>query len=526
MSSKNSAPIHEPTPFRAPEPPYRAATVRERLSTGRRFIIAFAFVIAAATANAETGSRACAPCHAEIYKKYTQTGMARSSGRVPATTHKESFANAAFESNGAAFKISPTFRLDFTRDTAKATRQLQWFIGSGRLGRSYLFEKDAMLFQAPVSYFAKSKSWNVSPGYEHKPTADFTRRVEPACLQCHASRVQSIAAKPFLEDGISCERCHGDGTAHVAGKGHMVNPAKLNAEARDSVCAQCHLTGAARVATTAGGRAAYQPGRKLSDAVAVFVWSPAPPQQARATGHFEDLANSACKTKAGEKLWCGTCHDPHTEAADYRAKCQTCHTPNTCPNASKGDCVQCHMPKHETGQHLPFTDHSIPRNPAVRKAPETAPVLKPFWGQPTKRELALAHAIASPETALEKLEAAANNNDALLTAQLSFAYDRAGDEAKAEAAAKKAVDLDPSQTAARINLGAYAMKRGDAKSAMSHWLKALAQNPALTAARVNLAVAQFQSGDTKSARATLLAALAYDPDLLAAQPALAPLLAP
>jgi hypothetical protein len=493
------------------------------MSSRNSWLLVFAVV----AAKAETGSRACAPCHAEIYKKYSQTGMARSSGRIPATTNRESFNNAAFtaESNGASFKISPTFRLDFVRDTAKASRQLQWFIGSGRLGRSYLFEKDAMLFQAPVSYFAKSKSWNLSPGHESKPTADFTRRVEPSCLQCHASRVQANSARPFLEDGVSCERCHGDGTAHVAGKGRMINPAKLPAEARDSVCAQCHLTGAARVATMAGGRAAYQPGRNLSDAVAVFVWSPAPSQSARATGHFEDLANSACKIKSGEKFWCGACHDPHTEAANYRAKCQSCHTPNTCPNPT-GDCVQCHMPKHETGQHLPFTDHSIPRSPAARKPAAEAPVLKPFWGVPSKREFALAHAIASPDTALAHLLSAAGDNDALLTAQLSFAYDRAGDEASAERAAQRAVELDPSQTAARINLGSYAMKRGDAKSAMSHWLKALAQNPALTAARVNLAVAQFQSGDTKSARATLLAALSYDPDLLAAQPALAPLLAP
>jgi len=488
----------------------------------------FALLVFAFAAHAETGSRACAPCHAEIYKKYMQTGMARSSGRVPATPNKESFKNAAFtsESNGASFKISPTFRLDFARDAAKASRQLQWFIGSGRLGRSYLFETDGMLFQAPVSYFAASKSWSLSPGYESKPTADFTRRVEPACLQCHASRVQQSAARPFLEDGISCERCHGDGSAHAAGKGRMINPAKLNAEARDSVCAQCHLTGAARVATAGGGRAAYQPGRKLSDSVAVFVWNPAPPQKARATGHFEDLANSACKTKAGEKLWCGTCHDPHTEAADFRAKCQTCHTPNTCPNASGGDCVQCHMPKSESGQHLPFTDHSIPRNPAARRTPTETPVLKPFWGQPSKREVALAHAIASPATALALLEAASNEGDALLTAQLSFAYDRAGLEEKAERAALRAVNLDPTQTAARINLGSYAIKRGDAKSAMAHWLKALVQNPALTAARVNLAVAQYKSGDAKAARVTLKTALLYDPDLLAAQPALSTLLAP
>ena len=229
-------PIKQAFPPTTPHPlPHKA-----RPSLSRYLLTACAF-LAALPAHAETGSRACAPCHAEIYKKYMPTGMARSSGRVPATTNKESFERAVFtaESNGASFKISPTFRLDFSRDTAKATRQLTWFIGSGRLGRSYLFEKDAMLFQAPVSYFAKSKTWNVSPGYESKPTADFTRQIETSCLQCHASRIQSTSPikfaspKPFLEDGVSCERCHGDGAAHIAGKARMVNPAKLPAEARD-----------------------------------------------------------------------------------------------------------------------------------------------------------------------------------------------------------------------------------------------------------------------------------------------------
>lgn len=68
-----------------------------------------------------------------------------------------------------------------------------------------------------------------------------TRAVEPSCLQCHASRVRPVRTQnrygdpPFLENGVSCERCHGPGSehAHDPAKSPMVNPAKLDAERRD-----------------------------------------------------------------------------------------------------------------------------------------------------------------------------------------------------------------------------------------------------------------------------------------------------
>ena len=39
-------------------------------------------------------------------------------------------------------------------------------------------------------------------------------------------------------DAIACERCHGDGTAHMRrpSAANIVNPAKLAGPARDSVC--------------------------------------------------------------------------------------------------------------------------------------------------------------------------------------------------------------------------------------------------------------------------------------------------
>ena len=242
------------------------------------------FVSVAFAQDAEVGSGACAGCHAEIFEKYRQTGMARSAGPVGAPGFREGFAEAAFSDpgSGAHYRVEPDYRLSFARMGAEGQRMLSWFIGSGRVGRSYLFGQDGFLFQAPVAYYAESQKWDLSPGYQRKRTIELTRGVETGCLQCHTSRMQTVAgttnrfsAVPFLEGGVSCERCHGGGRAHVQrvgakvrpAAGAIVNPAKLEAARRDSVCAQCHLTGAARVAKA--GQRRYQAGDRLSDSLAV-----------------------------------------------------------------------------------------------------------------------------------------------------------------------------------------------------------------------------------------------------------------
>jgi hypothetical protein len=487
----------------------------------------------------EVGSRACAGCHAEIYRKYLTTGMARSAGAVDKA---ESWQNAAFAHAGIRYGVTPDergYRMEFDGRGAKGERLLEWFVGSGALGRSYLFSADGFLYQAPVSYYASAKSWRISPGYENKRGIELTRAIETACLQCHASRLQPVArtqnrfaSPPFLEGGVSCERCHGSGQQHVANRsagrhaaGDIVNPARLPAEARDSVCAQCHLTGAARVARKSG---AYRPGEHLGNSLAVFVWSGGG-SELTATSHYERLHNSRCKRASGGKLWCGTCHDPHAveEQPSYRERCLSCHRTKGCTEApavrqaARDDCAGCHMPESESRmvEHVAFTDHGI-----VRRKPASVPLagdrkLVSFWPGAGDRDLALGYAIvamAEPAVrreALEKLEAAESHDpkDVPVLAQLAQFYDRLGREEQAAALCERILSLDPAHIAAAVNLGIYRIKQGAAGEAVRLWEGALERNPALTGARVNLAVARFRAGQTAEAEAQLVKALEYDP---------------
>ena len=507
-------------------------------------------------AELEVGSKACGACHADIYRRYSATGMANSSGRIGSGAFRENFDLSAFSDahSGASYAITTGaegYRLRLSRPPAglDAERTLKWFIGSGHVGRSYVFAIGSSLFQAPVSYYSSLGKWDLSPGYAGRTKIDLTRQIETACLQCHASRLQVLPAMqhqfadpPFLEGGVSCERCHGPGKTHIArmtakpraSSPGIVNPAKLESARRDNVCAQCHLTGAARIARAS--RISYEPGRLLSDGLAIFVWSGEGATHPTATSHYENLARSACKIASRDRLWCGTCHDPHDQPAEaarasfYRSRCMTCHVDSACResptvrNRNGDDCAACHMPKTKsrTVDHIAFTDHAIHRvsRPTVAVLPAVTELVPFANATVTERDRALAYAAVAPQETAARSQAftllrqaeAKDPKDLAIASHLATFYDRMGDEEKALTLFSRIIAADPSNTTAAVNVGAYLVKRGRLEEAIALWRKAIALNPALNGARLNLAVALYRSNNLADAETVLEQALEYDPD--------------
>ena len=401
-------------------------------------------------------------------------------------------------------KNTPSFDFDLTDATlwVQGTRPLEYFVGSGTVGRSYLFSIDRFLYQAPVSYYSASQRWDLSPGFQNSDRLHLTRPVEPACLRCHASRLQPLAGTlngfadpPFLEGGIGCERCHGSGEGHIekikagaieGGLG-IVNPRKLPPERRDSICAQCHLTGVARIDNPARDSASFRAGELLSDYVSVFVWSGAPAEM-KVTSHFEKLAESRCKIVSGDRLWCGSCHNPHSlpaadeKASFFRSKCLECHAGAVPCKASaqlraRSDnrCVDCHMPKNPVIDvaHAVYTDHSIPRRAgtSARVPVSSNRVLRPFGNsRASDRDLGLAYAFVVEDERNPVYEALAfellrtaiarQPDDVPTLVQLARLYGYRGQEDQAVVLYERALRADPSQVVAATNLGTYLMKTG------------------------------------------------------------------
>jgi tetratricopeptide (TPR) repeat protein len=388
-------------------------------------------------------------------------------------------------------------------------KKLTYFIGSGAAGQSYSWSRSGFLFQAPVTWYSQQSRWDVSPGYEEDRVSRWSRPIASDCLNCHSSQVRSAAGfenryaePPFAQAGVGCERCHGPGSEHVEGRARMVNPAKLDPARRDSVCAQCHMSGEARE-TRAGHRFEdYRPGALLAGYAAYFVYEGAP--SLKATSYVEKLAASRCKIASGNRMWCGTCHDPHRvpPAAErvswFRTACLGCHQPAECKRGA--NCISCHMPKGhvEGGGHGVLTDHGIPRIPSQTAASESKNLwkLQPFSpADAGRRELGLAYAEIAARTgdarqmkeALRLLPDA--GQDAQVELRLADLYQRTGDPQRAAALYRSVLLKEPGTEAALVNLGNLYAAANDLDDAVLLWHEAMRREPCQAEAARNLQTA-------------------------------------
>ena len=520
-----------------------------------RTLAMLAAVLTPAAMAAESAD--CASCHSAIYESYRRTPMAASSGAAGGSAI-ESFADASFThaASGFRYRVSRSanaYWLEFEKNAdarLHGKKRLAWFVGSGAAARSYLLSADGFLYEAPVAYYSAAAQWNLAPGYDRYAYPYLTRPIAPTCLNCHASAIDLVpgaenryGARPF-EGGIDCGRCHGPGDAHIAkmssgasgGDPGIVNPSKLAPGRRDSVCAQCHLSGEVRVIRAGAAWNSYRPGGLLSDSVAVFVRAGTTAAM-RVTSHFEKLAQSRCKRVSGDGLWCGSCHDPHRvpapaeRAAWFRVKCLACHATHGCTETAanrarrQDDCVSCHMPKSPVAdaQHVVYTDHSIPRRP---RAPAGTPAgdadLIPFANMPASaRDTAVAYAIAAGhpgsdafrQRALRLLEQAGHDspNDSEVLLYLAEMYRNGGRGEDAVPLYRRAMALDHGQVTASVGLGGLLFERGEFAGAIRLWQDALSKNGGLVLVGTNLAMAQWRTGDLPSAAATLRRLIGLSP---------------
>ena len=247
------------------------------------------------------GSKACSGCHGAIYKSYFKTAMGNASGTVePGGTGQPVPGFFVHPASGAGYRIESTtdgVYLDYRKTSAvgqiSGKRKLDFFIGSAVHARGYIYRDGGFLFQAPICYYASRRAWDMAPGYETQPSIFLGRKIEQPCLDCHASG-SAANSMPFSEGAVSCERCHGPASDHIArfSPSHegaaigILNPVKLPLLKRDSVCAQCHLTGEARVQKSETSGRSFIAGDKLTDYVVPFIWASPDQSRLKVIGHF------------------------------------------------------------------------------------------------------------------------------------------------------------------------------------------------------------------------------------------------
>lgn len=433
----------------------------------------------------------CLPCHEEFVRSYAKTGMGRSITKPTAEVQLRQEG-----AHGSARWVAWWTGKEIAHSVNDEAHAMDWAVGSGREGKSYLLRLGDALFQSPLSWYARRRAWDLSPGFNRDRRLNFLRPVTADCLSCHAGESAPVpgtqnryADNPIPAPGITCERCHGDATVHTKNplRANIVNPRRLPAVARDSVCEQCHLGGSARVLNPGKSWSDFRPGMALETVFSVYVpKASADPNRIKVVSHSEQLALSRCKIGSGEKLWCATCHDPHREPEDsfgeQQAKCQGCHQ-GTKPHGDA--CTTCHMPRTESsdGGHTAFTDHRI-RRPGVPKVLlERSDELRAWRQLPEAgaraRGLGLAYAGAGKlDRAFDLLRGLARP-DAAVQDAMGLIYLRAERPALAVAALAAAVKADPRNSVRRLNLAAAYLAAGEAEKARAEAMEAMALEPLL-----------------------------------------------
>jgi hypothetical protein len=362
---------------------------------------------------AYVGDEKCVDCHQDKELSYRKHPMGRSLlpiSRVATGQRYDSETHNPFEALGTQFLVERQGEQVVYRQLARDVNgqiiydsdvPIDYVLGSGTRGYSYITDRGGYLYQSPVSWFTQKQIWDTSPGFSGEVRTG--RPIPGMCLSCHSNRVRQHAGtinryqEPIFDGyAIGCERCHGPGSLHVNDSGHkdpatgadytIVNPRHLQPELRAAVCEQCHITGEARVLHRGRDLFDFRPGLPLDAFCSIYVREIDPKAPQMAVNHVEQMKTSLCYLKSEErpaegkrKLGCTSCHDPHQHVggeervAHYRRQCLECHHERGCSEPEEarrlkvkdGSCIDCHMPRYPPKDiaHTAATNHRIVRRP-------------------------------------------------------------------------------------------------------------------------------------------------------------------
>jgi len=374
--------------------------------------------------------QACRQCHEDKYQSFIRTGMGLSFDTASKHKSKANFDHALVYDRFRNFYYKPywsgeglflnEFRIEGSDTSFKRTEEVSYIIGSGQHTNSHMMNVNGYVTQVPATFYTQKSKWDLPPGFENGFNSRFSRKIELECMSCHNSYPGMVMGSEnkytSVPNGISCERCHGPGSAHVkkmqegnvvdVGKEidySIVNPAKLPIELQLDVCQRCHIQGNAVLKT---GKSFYdfKPGMHLSDVMDVYmpVLSGNDDEHIMAS-HAERMKQSKCFTASISKadavnpnkselfpyknaMTCVTCHNPHVSVKEtgndqFNNVCRGCHyggkndviknevagINNDCSASKKlreavnDNCISCHMPRNNTIDipHVTTTDHFI-----------------------------------------------------------------------------------------------------------------------------------------------------------------------
>ena len=465
------------------------------------------------------GADICGACHAEIAMTQAEHPMARTAAAVTAGTRDRWFSDGMLtravswqQGIGAqpAYELQADGGVRFAAPGADPSGvPVDAVFGSGLRGLTPVsFAPGARLRELRLSFSHARDGWIPTPGGEddEDPLGNLDTTEESAnCIGCHATAVAWDGDERFDPHravlGVSCERCHGSGVAHVEAQsgggdpGPIFHPGRLSPAEQVAFCGQCH-----RQPTD------FEPREILAR----------DPLLARHAG--ASLMMSACfrESPPERTITCTDCHDPHRpEPAGperTRAVCSRCHEDapslhRQTPVAAEADCAGCHLPVQGEAFHgTPFTDHWI-------RLPGTPPTPGSAAG---RRELAWLEELYERRMPEE--------NPPAKTARLRTGFAELlhirGARSEAQALLREALALDADYQT-RLKAGALLRDGGRTAEALTIFRDASAERPQTPHAFYELGDLLLDTGDYRGAVAPLATAAELSPDSAGVHAALA-----
>ena len=314
------------------------------------------------------GSASCRACHADIYKGWSESGMAKMLRPYAQQNvvgdfknHNEFYLGDETDYRGGKFELKHARdRHLFARMSERQNRHYFDILQSDGKWHSYpvdytigsKFEQayatklpNGEIHVFPIQYNVQHKQWiNFwkmidGPGSERADPRTWERldastSYQAICAVCHTSQLRNakggsfdVNNVEFKEPGIDCEMCHGPSGGHVIEMSEHdyhpkepldppVNLHKIDSRKSVAICAQCHMQSAIRNSGPNGELNYVSSGEFFGNRLRQ------PFGEFSRKGFYKDgrfrqttfvveaLERSQCFKQA--ELSCGTCHDPHS----------------------------------------------------------------------------------------------------------------------------------------------------------------------------------------------------------------------